>query len=161
MSESKANLRVVKSTGSDGGDGGIGEKRLLKPPPNAGLTGTGYRVWDYLCESMTNAGFDISSAGLHILLLTTTYLEWVECMALIKEHGRMATGKKGVPYELPHSHNEKRARHFLCSQLPESCLTAMSLVDGKLKQSKIQGGPQQDDLFDDLLTHRREGGRLG
>lgn len=139
-------------SGSGGGPPVGGTKPALSPPPGANLTTQGRRVWDYICNSLIDAGVDITTAGVSILMAVQTYLEWGEAMKLCVDVGRYGTSKKNVPFEHQHSHNEKRARESLCKMLPDNCLTALSLVEVRLKQSKTIGGPQQDDLFGELVN---------
>lgn len=148
------NKNLVMFPGGSGSGGGppVGGKPPLSPPPGANLSTQGRRVWEYICQSLIDAGVDITTAGVFILMAVHTYIEWSDAMKLCVENGRYGTSKKGVPYEHQHSHNEKRARESLCKMLPDNCLTALSLVEARLKQSKTIGGPQQDDLFGDLVN---------
>ena len=93
---------------------------------------------------------------MQIVLLVHTFLTWSKDMKLcMSAEGRYATSENGNKYELPHSYNERNQRAELKRELPEACLTVMSQIEARLKESKIEGGAQ-DDFWPDLIGHAKE-----
>ena len=91
---------------------------------------------------------------MQIVMIVHTFEMWSRDMKDCIELGRYGTSKDGNRYELPHSYNERNAREQIKKELPEACLTVMSQIEARLKESKI-GEQKQDDLFDELLQHAR------
>ena len=92
-------------------------------------------------------------------MLVQTFVAWSEDMKRCIELGRYGESKDGNAYELPHSYNERKARDEIKRELPEACLTVMSQIEARLKESKI-GESKQDDLFEELLDHARSRPRV-
>lgn len=141
--------------------GGADEKKWVRvvagheipaPPPGHGLDRQGMRLYDWICISLIEDGRKIRAAGIQILMIVHTLQAWVADMKLVVDLGRYGESKDGNKYELPHSYNERNGRSEIKRDLPEACLTVMSQVEARLKESKI-GGTDQDDLWPELLAH--------
>lgn len=152
MSDEKPPLTLIQGGGAISAKKDLGGMRPSLPP-SANLDTSGRRVWDYLCDSLIAAGVDISTSGISLLMITRMYLDWIKDVKLCQEDGRYGKGKKGGQFELPHSYNERKTRSELQSCLPASCLTAMSLVEAKLKQSRTGESGQLDLEFGELVAH--------
>ncbi len=143
------------------GGAGSSQKRMVggveipPPPPNSHLTTGGRRLYDWICEALIKDGRKISAAGIQIVMLVHTMTTWSADMKLCLEAGRYGESKDGNRYELPHSYNERNARAEIKRELPEACLTVMSQIEARLKESKVVGGVQ-DDLFADLVDHAKD-----
>jgi hypothetical protein len=124
------------------------------PPPMMKTDARWKSLYILLCEGLIEDGRQIRAAAIHITLLVESILTWIEDRRLCEEEGRYAISKEGNRYELPHSYNERKANEQLKRELPEACMTVMSQIEARLKESKI-GDQKQDDLFDDLLEHAR------
>lgn len=122
------------------------------PPPGHGLDRQGMRLYDWICVSLLEDGRKIRAAGLQILMIVHTLQAWVADMKLVIELGRYGESENGNRYELPHSYNERNGRAEIKRDLPEACLTVMSQVEARLKESKM-GIADQDDLWPELLAH--------
>ena len=122
------------------------------PPPGHGLDRQGMRLYDWICVSLVEDGRKIRAAGIQILMIVHTLRAWVADMKLVVELGRYGQSENGNRYELPHSYNERNGRNEIKRDLPEACLTVMSQVEARLKESKMGTG-DQDDLWPELLEH--------
>ena len=110
------------------------------------------RLYDWICVSLIEDGRKIRAAGIQILMIVHTLQTWVADMKLVVELGRYGESENGNRYELPHSYNERNGRNEIKRDLPEACLTVMSQVEARLKESKM-GVADQDDLWPELLAH--------
>lgn len=148
--------KVVQFPGGGGGgnDRPAAGVEIPAPPPGHNLDRNGRRLYDWICEALIKDGRKISAAGIQIVLLVHTFQSWSTDMKLCVELGRYGTSENGNRYELPHSYNERNSRSEIKRELPEACLTVMSQIEARLKESKVVGG-QQDDLFADLLEHAK------
>lgn len=155
MDDGKPKLVPLRGGGDDGRIKTVGGIEIPSPPPGAHLTTSGRRLYDWICEALIKDGRKISAAGIQIVLLVHTFLAWSADMKLCLELGRYAESKDGNRYELPHSYNERSGRAEIKRELPEACLTVMSQIEARLKESKVGGGVQ-DDLFADLVEHGRD-----
>lgn len=153
--------REVPLDGDDSAaDGWLdGEIKIPPPPPGAQLTTTGRRLYRWICEALLRNGRKIDAAGIQITMLVHTMQAWVEDMKLCVSEGRYGTSENGNRYEKPHSYNERNGRADIKRELPEACLTVMSEIEARLKESKTTGQGEQDDLFGDLLDHAASGPR--
>lgn len=155
MDDGKPNVVSFPGGGGGSGCGPVAAVEIPAPPPGHNLDRNGRRLYDWICQALIKDGRKISAAGIQIVLLVHTFQAWSTDMKLCVELGRYATSKDGNRYELPHSYNERSSRSEIKRELPEACLTVMSQIEARLKESKVVGG-QQDDLFADLLDHARE-----
>ena len=128
---------------------------IPQPPPGHNLDRQGMRMYDWVCEALISDSRQIKTAGIQLVLLVHTFLAWSQDMKLCMAQGRYAVSKEGNKYELPHSYNERNQRVELKRELPEACLTVMSQIEARLKESKVQGG-NQDDFWPDLIGHAKE-----
>lgn len=124
------------------------------PPPLLKPDARWKSLYIWLCEGLIEDGRSIKSAAMHITLLVESILTWIDDRTLCEKEGRYAISKDGNRYELPHSYNERKSSEQLKRELPEACLTVMSQIEARLKESKI-GEVKQDDLFAELLEHGR------
>lgn len=154
MDDGKPNVVPFKSGGGDGGGRAVAGIGIPDPPPGHNLDRQGRRVYDWICSALIADGRKISAAGMQIVLLVHTFQAWSADMKLCVEHGRYGESKDGNRYELPHSYNERNSRAEIKRELPEACLTVMSQIEARLKESKV-GGQGQDDLFADLVEFGR------
>lgn len=130
----------------------VGGVEIPAPPPGHGLKTQGLRLYDWICVALVEDGRQIRAAGIQIVMLVHTFTAWVDDMKLVVELGRYGTSETGNRYELPHSYNERNGRSEIKRDLPEACLTVMSQVEARLKESKMGGGGQ-DDLWPELIEH--------
>ena len=141
-----------------GGDGWVRKVvagvEVPAPPPGHNLDRQGLRLYDWIAEALIRDGRNIKTAGIQILMLAHSLQSWSDDVKLCVAEGRYGTSDKGNKFELPHSYNERMTRSEIKKELPEACLTVMSTIEARLRESKISGG-QQDDLFDDLVEHAR------
>lgn len=131
-----------------------GVSEIPPPPPGSHLSTNGRRLYNWICDALIKDGRKISATGIQIVLLVQTFMTWSDDMKLCQDEGRYGISENGNRYELPHSYNERSSRSELKRELPEACLTVMSQIEARLKESKI-GKTGQDDLFADLLDHAR------
>lgn len=150
MDDTKPNVVPFKGGGDGGGDRPAAGIVIPDPPPGHNLTRQGRRLYDWICEALIHDGRKISAAGIQIVLLVHTFLTWSDDMKLCVELGRYGTSENGNRFELPHSYNERNGRAEIKRELPEACLTVMSQIEARLKESKTSG-QVQDDLFADLV----------
>lgn len=155
MDDTRLNVVPFKGGGNDGGDRTAAGIAIPAPPPGHNLDRQGKRLYDWICTALINDGRKVGAAGIQIVLLVHTFLAWSEDMKACVKDGRYAESKDGNKYELPHSYNERKARDEIKRELPEACLTVMSQIEARLKESKTGGGVQ-DDLFADLVEHGRD-----
>jgi hypothetical protein len=154
MEGEKPNVVALPSSGDDLKDVTVGGTPIPAPPPGAHLSTQGRRLYRWLCEALIEDGRSIRAAGMQIVMLVHTFEVWSKDMKDCIELGRYGTSENGNRYELPHSYNERNAREQIKRELPEACLTVMSQIEARLKESKISD-PKQDDLFEELLGHAR------
>lgn len=154
MDDTKPNVVPFRGGGNDGGSRTPAGIEIPAPPPGHNLDRQGKRLYDWICTALINDGRKVGAAGIQIVLLVHTFLAWSADMKLCVELGRYGTSDKGNKFELPHSYNERQARDEIKRELPEACLTVMSQIEARLKESKT-GGQAQDDLFADLVDHGR------
>ena len=155
MDDTRPNVVPFKGGGNDGGDRTVAGIAIPVPPPGHNLDRQGKRLYDWICTALINDGRRVGAAGIQIVLLVHTFLAWSEDMKSCIKDGRYAESKDGNKYELPHSYNERKARDEIKRELPEACLTVMSQIEARLKESKTGGGVQ-DDLFADLVAFGRD-----
>jgi len=154
MSDKTPNVLPFKGGGGDGLGSPPAKIDIPAPPPGHNLDRQGKRLYDWICTALINDGRRVSAAGIQIVLLVHTFLAWSADMKLCIDDGRYGKSENGNSFELPHSYNERKARDEIKRELPEACLTVMSQIEARLKESKI-GGQVQDDLFADLVEHGR------
>lgn len=154
MEGEKPNVVALDGGGDELKRATVGGKPIPPPPPGAHLTTQGRRLYYWICEALIEDGRSIRAAGIQILMLVHTFLSWSEDMKRCIEQGRYGKSREGNDYELPHSYNERKSREEIKRELPEACLTVMSQIEARLKESKI-GDSKQDDLFEELLVHAK------
>lgn len=159
MDGEKPNVVAFDGGGDDLTNKTVGGKPIPAPPPGSHLTSQGRRLYYWICEALIDDGRSIRAAGIQIVMLVHTFIAWSADMKLCVELGRYGTSKDGNQFELPHSYNERKARDEIKRELPEACLTVMSQIEARLKESKI-GDSKQDDLFEELLDHGRSRPRV-
>lgn len=152
MAASDNDSDLQTSAGAKPGVRMVAGREIPSPPPGHGLDRQGMRLYDWICLSLVEDGRQIRAAGLQILMIVHTLKTWVEDMKLVVKDGRYGTSENGNRFELPHSYNERNGRAEIKRDLPEACLTVMSQVEARLKESKIGGG-EQDDLWPELIEH--------
>lgn len=154
MNDTKPNVLPFKGGGGDGGNGGLAGNDIPAPPPGHNLDRQGKRLYDWICSALIADGRKVGAAGIQIVLLVHTFLAWSADMKLCVDLGRYGTSENGNKFEFPHSYNERNGRSEIKRELPEACLTVMSQIEARLKESKT-GGQVQDDLFADLVEFGR------
>lgn len=142
-----------------GGDGWtrkvVAGVEIPAPPPGHNLDRQGLRLYDWIAEALVRDGRNIKAAGIQIMLLAHSIKTWSEDMKMCVDLGRYAASEKGNKYELPHSFNERNGRAEIKKELPEACLTVMSTIEARLRESKTsQQG--QDDLFAEMVGYARD-----
>lgn len=155
MDEEKGNLVAFPGGGDSRAKRVVAGVEVPAPPPGHGLDRQGLRLYDWICDALIRDGRSIKAAGIQVMLLAHSLQAWSADMKMCVELGRYATSDNGNRYELPHSYNERQGRAEIKKELPEACLTVMSTIEARLRESKVVGG-QQDDLFADLVDHARE-----
>jgi len=154
MEGEKPNVVALPGGGDDLKDVMVGGTPIPAPPPGSHLSTQGRRLYRWICEALIEDGRTIRAAGMQIVMIVHTFETWSKDMKDCIELGRYGTSENGNRYELPHSYNERNAREQIKRELPEACLTVMSQIEARLKESKI-GDSKQDDLFEELLGHAR------
>ncbi len=154
MDGERPNIVALAGGGDDLRNTTVGGKPIPQPPPGSHLSTTGRRLYRWICEALMSEGRNVGAAGIQIVMLAQALDAWAQDMKDCNELGRYGISEKGARYELPHSYNERNAREQIKRELPEACLTVMSTIEARLKESKTAGG-QQDDLFDELVGHGR------
>lgn len=155
MNDGKPNVVPLRGGGNDGGNRVVAGVDVPDPPPGHNLDRQGRRTYDWICRALIADGRKVGAAGIQLVLLVHTFQAWSEDMKACIKDGRYAESKEGNKYELPHSYNERKARDEIKRELPEACLTVMSQIEARLKESKTVGGVQ-DDLFADLVEYAKD-----
>jgi hypothetical protein len=119
-------------------------------PPVIGLTDEEKQVYDYLCESLRQAGIEHLTAGMPLAVIVRTFIDWIDASKKCAENGRVQISKTGWATPTPWADDEKRLKMELGQWLPKACLTIPSLARVR-KDTGERGG--QDDLFGDLVNH--------
>lgn len=119
-------------------------------PPVIGLNDEEMRVYEYLCESLRQAGIEHMTAGMPLAVIVRTFIDWIKASKECAEKGRHQTSKTGWATPTPWADDEKRLKMELGQWLPKACLTIPSLARVR-KDTGEKGG--QDDLFSDLVSH--------
>lgn len=124
-----------------------------EPPPGMQLSEGDLQVYDYICARLRDAGIEHMTAGMPILMIVRTYGDWIKAYTRCEKEGRTQTSPRtGWTSSTPWADDEKRLKMELGQWLPKACLTIPSLT----RVRKDTGaGPEQDDLFADLLAHAR------
>lgn len=152
MSSDDTNVVTLDSGGGNSTRRTSAGNLIPSPPPGHHLDRQGLRVYDWIFDSLIKDGRKVNAAGIQILLLVHTLQQWSADMSDCIKLGRYGISDGGNRYELPHSYNERSGRSEIKRELPEACLTVMSQIEAKLKESKT-GENGQDDLFAELLEH--------
>lgn len=155
MSDTPGVVVPFRGGGGDGGGTTVAGNGIPDPPPGHNLDRQGRRLYDWICTALINDGRKVGAAGIQIVMLVHTLIAWSSDMKDCISQGRYGTSENGNRFELPHSYNERAARAEIKRELPEACLTVMSQIEARLKESKTGGGVQ-DDLFADLVDHGRD-----
>jgi hypothetical protein len=120
------------------------------PPPVINLKTEERQVYEYICESLRQAGIEHLTAGMPIAVIVRTFCDWIAASKECAEKGRTQVSKTGWVTPLPWADDEKRLKMELGQWLPKACLTIPSLARVR-KDTGEKGG--QDDLFGDLVNH--------
>ena len=120
------------------------------PPPVVDLSGEELQVYEYLCESLRQAGIEHLTAGMPIAVIVRTFCDWIKASKMCAEQGRTQVSKTGWVTPLPWADDEKRLKMELGQWLPKACLTIPSLARVRKDTGEKAG---QDDLFGDLVAH--------
>lgn len=154
MDEEKGKLVALPGSGEGWVRRKVAGVEIPAPPPGHNLDRQGMRLYDWIAEALIRDSRNIKAAGIQIMMLAHSIQAWSKDMDLCVREGRYGESEKGNKYELPHSYNERIARAEIKKELPEACLTVMSTIEARLKESKTESGAQ-DDLFADLVDHAR------
>jgi hypothetical protein len=127
-----------------------GELTSPAAPPVIGLNDEERQVYDYLCESLRQAGVEHLTAGMPLAVIVRTFVDWLKASKECAEKGRVQISKTGWATPTPWADDEKRLKMELGQWLPKACLTIPSLARVR-KDTGERGG--QDDLFGDLVNH--------
>lgn len=120
------------------------------PPPAIGLCGDELEVYDYLCESLRQAGIEHLTAGMPLAVIVRTFIDWIAASKICAAKGRVQISKTGWATPTPWAEDEKRLKMELGQWLPKACLTIPSLARVRKDTGEKAG---QDDLFGDLVNH--------
>lgn len=150
VDEDKGNLVVLPGGGEGWVRRVVAGVEIPAPPPGHNLDRQGLRLYDWIAEALIRDGRNVKAAGIQIMMLAHSIKAWSEDMKLCVSIGRYGTSSNGNPYELAHSSNERNARTEIKKELPEACLTVMSMIEARLRESKT-ANPNQDDLFGDMV----------
>lgn len=113
-------------------------------------------AWDYICQQLRLAGIDHSTFGLAAVVVSKTYIGWLQAekeLLEVKTKNRgsyMTTTPNG--HHQPHQifYIARDLKRELLQWLPECALTIPSLATIR---SKTGDQSLQDDLFGDLVNH--------
>jgi len=119
-------------------------------PPVIGLTSDEQQVYDYLCDSLRQAGIEHLTAGMPLAVIVRTFIDWIKASKDCLERGRVQISKTGWATPTPWADDEKRLKMELGQWLPKACLTIPSLARVRKDTGERAG---QDDLFGDLVNH--------
>ena len=64
------------------------------PPPAIGLNDTEIEVYEYLCESLRQAGIEHLTAGMPLAVIVRTFMDWLTTSALTVVMGLNPLGKQ-------------------------------------------------------------------
>ncbi|WP_244121977.1 P27 family phage terminase small subunit [Burkholderia gladioli] len=139
--------------------GGVG-KAIESPPPPPGVhfESTHRKVWDYLCHALRAEGVPHRTAGVALSIVCVDFVRWVKVELQLRafEQTNMGSFMVTTPngHSQPHQlyYAAKSLKEGLLKCLPEACLTTPSMLIAK---SKMDDSEQQDDLFDQLVSHAR------
>lgn len=145
------------STSTAGGGNGKADFRAPEPPPEANLSPREKKVWDYLCQVLSEEGLPIRVGGIAITIICKTFIQYVQAERelqnfIASNKGSILQVSKKSDYSQPHPlyYAARDIKQELLKWLPEACLSLPSAVMAKAKMGE-EG--QQDDLFGDLLAH--------
>lgn len=119
-------------------------------PPAMDFNVREQEVFEYLCDSLRQAGLEHITAGMPIAVIVRTYVDWLDARQECIDKGRVQYAKSGYATPFPWADDEKRLKMELGQWLPKACLTIPSLARVR-KDTGPQG--QQDDLFAGLVNH--------
>jgi hypothetical protein len=152
MSDSDDNVVPLKPEETGLGFKIVAGVQVPDPPPGSRLDRQARRIYEYLCVILSRDGRNVQTAAVHLVMLTYTIHTWSQDLKLCLDLGRYRLTDNGNRVEQPHSYNERNGRAQIMKDLPEACLTVMSNIEARLKESK-SGSDGQDDLFDALVSH--------
>jgi hypothetical protein len=119
-------------------------------PPVPGFSAEEKEVYEYICQVLREEGVAHFTAGISIVVIVRTYVDWGKAWIKCNERGRTQTSKTGYESPLPWAEDEKRLKMELNQWLPKACLTIPSLARTRKDTGEKSG---QDDLFGDLVNH--------
>lgn len=155
MSAEKPPFTVIQGGFGKSSLGKVGEVQSPNKPPGD-LSTQERRVWDYICGQLRNAGIDHTTFGLAAMVVSKTYIRWVQAEAKLEEvmekNGGSYLVKTPNGFEQPHQiyYVSRDLKADLLKWLPECALTIPSLATIRAKTGDQS---QQDDLFADLVNH--------
>lgn len=120
------------------------------PPPLLELSVKELEVYEYLCETLRQAGIEHLTAGMPIAIIVRTFSDWLVASAECEKNGRFQVSKTGWATPTPWADDEKRLKSELGQWLPKACLTIPSLARVRKDTGERSG---QDDLFSELVSH--------
>lgn len=150
MDPTKSVVISLPTVGASNVQAPAGELTSPAPPPIIGLNEDEKQVYEYLCESLRQAGVEHLTAGLPLAVIVRTFIDWINASKECTEKGRVQISKTGWATPTPWADDEKRLKMELGQWLPKACLTIPSLARVRKDTGASSG---QDDLFGDLVNH--------
>lgn len=147
------------STSTAGGGNGKADFRAPEPPPEANLSPRERKVWDYICQVLSEEGLPVRIGGIAITIICKTFIQYVQAEKELQNYiasnkGSILQRSQKSDYSQPHPlyYAARDIKLELLKWLPEACLSLPSAVMAKTKKADGDG---QDDLFEDLLAHAK------
>jgi hypothetical protein len=150
MDPTKSVVISLPTVGASSVQASVGELTSPAPPPVIGLNDEEKQVYDYLCESLRQAGVEHLTAGMPLAVIVRTFIDWIKASKECAEKGRVQISKTGWATPTPWADDEKRLKMELGQWLPKACLTIPSLARVRKDTGASSG---QDDLFGELVSH--------
>jgi hypothetical protein len=76
------------------------------PPPVIDLNENEKQVYDYICQSLREAGIEHLTAGMPIAVIVRTFVDWLRAAKECERKGRTQTSKTGWVTPLPWADDE-------------------------------------------------------
>jgi hypothetical protein len=93
-------------------------------------------VYDYICQSLREAGIEHLTAGISIGVIVRTFVDWINASEECEIKGRSQVSKTGWATPTPWAEDEKRLKMELGQWLPKACLTIPSLARVRTRERK-------------------------
>ncbi|QNM94910.1 hypothetical protein [Chitinimonas koreensis] len=109
------------------------------------------RAWADLMPMLTAAGFDFSTAGLSMALLSSAIADWFDCKQWIADHkGRTfaVSGETGRSYEVSASYNRVKIARQIRELLKKNGMTVYSCA----KNKAMARGELVDEVLREILA---------